>query len=1312
MSRHGVVKNQDTGATHKSLESALEEASANQTLIADLGAKFEGNVTIDVEGLTLEAEGDSRVYAGIGADLEMFEVTGKSQPTIDDDADVLILESKGKAEPTLTGDAEVMRVDARGKSRPRIEGDVDRLFLDLRGKAQPTISGNVEQMIVDARGRAEPKVTGNVKRTISGRQDSQPTIEGAIEIEANGITLQGFDVVAGDIGIDVGADDPSTVRLSNNLVQGTEGLSDNVETPPDDGVGIQVRNVETSGEFAVGGDEGTNILKDHIVGISAVDREGELAGANVRPLLANNRFVETRLAVLPRLKTLKEQPDPVVSSGPPVEVTTSEREAGETINARLSEVAIDDGETIRLLAVSVRLASGAEIEFAIKTEQPIEEPEVRDLYEAIDDGGFSVETSLEESQVAEVRFKVSVDRDAVDDPEHFSVQRRVDGEFQPLWTERLDDTPTAHQYRVHSPGFSMFQSAEFDSGGIGGPGRRIDGDLLMPEDDLLEEAFVRISSTEHVEDLEIEPTHEYVSFEDERLVIDATGHTEEALPELFLDLFTITNTGDRAASIWTSVGLGRAVMWNLDPALAIDEDASIYPELEGGSTDALADILFEPELVELDPGETTAVSLTMFSVTPAHELWVKLQVPTLVDEHSGEPLLGSDSGLGDDHPSPNCGNTKDVPVMYHKDASIEDGSGTLRVPAYLDVNWYGQSREGSEEGIKIILRFNEGSEGSLKAVDGFFIPGLDSFTRHTDDVTFPIVFGPETFGDGAFTIRFDMVFETDNPCEPGITDGELGVTDATEFDHVGALEFEVEFVGEENRWTDVTGKESATASAEYYTVGETAEEMTDDLVQEAFEIFAEGVLNAAMPGPVMTYRAARGMMGADSAGLQLVGMWSGIDGLTEKPLTPQSLITEKIVSGITGFSEGNQEEVPVPSQFELQGLDLGLFGPSLSIVDDRQVACVDADVRRMSIQDRLVGGPVVLMGLDSELTPGRDNHGPPEEHAAMVASILDSVTNGGDGILVLGGTPERNDSIVEYWAEDVGGDDRVAEEVNFVNGPNEIGEVDFDGYAMLGIVSSTRQIFNGLTASENEALIERQEDIAAFVNDGGGLLGNTQHGLDNSWEYISPVAEIEGSDASYSSIKLTEEGENLGFTTSGMDGWCCYHETFDEETIPDFLDVLLRNPEQPDNPPAAIGGEDVVVQTATRLNVEAPANVENGEPTSFVTQMVREDTGRGPDEEVRLEAVFTHRDGIGIHDVDIEERARKRVTGDTLTAEMTDPFELSPEQQLEWEQHWTFDKTGPFDVRVEIVGDESGQTFVQLPFGVRAVSEERGICPD
>ena len=219
------------------------------------------------------------------------------------------------------------------------------------------------------------------------------------------------------------------------------------------------------------------------------------------------------------------------------------------------------------------------------------------------------------------------------------------------------------------------------------------------------------------------------------------------------------------------------------------------------------------------------------------------------------------------------------------------------------------------------------------------------------------------------------------------------------------------------------------------------------------------------------------------------------------------------------------------------------------------------------------GGPVILMGLDSELDPGDSSHGTRAEHAAMVQALLGNVTNGGSGILVIGASGFTQ----TYW-NNVGTD--VGQAVTFVEGASNIEVVDFDGYAMIGVASSDFEMFGqgGLTNAENDALVDRAVDIAAFVNAGGGLLGKTQDGLSNPWGYIAAFGLVETRSNDFSSVTVEQAGLDLGLTQAGMDGWCCYHETFTE--FPAFLDVLITN-NHPGTAgfgePAALGGQTVVI---------------------------------------------------------------------------------------------------------------------------------------
>ena len=373
--------------------------------------------------------------------------------------------------------------------------------------------------------------------------------------------------------------------------------------------------------------------------------------------------------------------------------------------------------------------------------------------------------------------------------------------------------------------------------------------------------------------------------------------------------------------------------------------------------------------------------------------------------------------------------------------------------------------------------------------------------------------------------------------------------------------------------------------------------------------------------------------------------------------------------------------------------------------------CLEPNVTTRSVEGQAAGGPVILMGLDSELVPGDSNHGPPEEHADMVASILDSVTNGGDGILALGGNPSSNSDIIDYWEEDVGNDPMVDEDVTFVNGAEDIRNVDFDGYAMIGVISSTGQINSGLTNSENDALIDRQGDIAAFVNSGGGFLGKTQDGMSDPWDYISPLVDIEPRSANNSSITVTDDGKDLGLSQSGMDGWCCYHESFEEDSVPDFLNVLLRNPDQADDPPAAIGGDAVIIETAVELEIFGPENVEAGEPTDFEVSLTNLSDEAGG--EVLIGASFARSGGIQEGDVEIDDNGGLELdeeNGILSAVYPEEPFEITEDFDDSETLSVTFNSEDLYTVEVAVVGEELGDTFAQIEFQVQAVGEDPGIC--
>lgn len=316
------------------------------------------------------------------------------------------------------------------------------------------------------------------------------------------------------------------------------------------------------------------------------------------------------------------------------------------------------------------------------------------------------------------------------------------------------------------------------------------------------------------------------------------------------------------------------------------------------------------------------------------------------------------------------------------------------------------------------------------------------------------------------------------------------------------------------------------------------------------------------------------------------------------------------------------------------------------------------------------GGPVILMGLDSELTPGQSSHGTPEEHAAMVESLLDSVTNGGEGILVLG---DDSGNVVDYWEGDVGSAPNVDQPVTFVAGANEIREQSFEGFAMIGIASSTNQIPGGLTAAENQAVIDRADDIAAFVNEGGALLGKTQDGFGaDAWAYVDPFGNFETASANNSNVYVTEAGKDLGLTQDGMDGWCCYHEVF--LNFPDFFEVLLRRNDE-NGDANAIGGERVVIERAVAMTITGLDGIEVGQSEQYDLEVENQS------EEESIEGTF-----------EIEILSGNGTVTDTLPASVA----LDPGESMTFADALEVTCNGPGPMEIEV-------TFESVSDGARLI---------
>lgn len=218
------------------------------------------------------------------------------------------------------------------------------------------------------------------------------------------------------------------------------------------------------------------------------------------------------------------------------------------------------------------------------------------------------------------------------------------------------------------------------------------------------------------------------------------------------------------------------------------------------------------------------------------------------------------------------------------------------------------------------------------------------------------------------------------------------------------------------------------------------------------------------------------------------------------------------------------------------------------------------------------GGPVVIMGIDAE-DGGIGGHGPIANYISVANSILANATNGGTGMLVIGGGKSPTDDVTEFWDAIAAG---TSTPVTYVNGAANIATQSFAAFKMIGVASGDDDTGSGgLTGAENTALTGRQADVATFVNTGGGLLVFSQGFNDPTTPYgflgaIGSFTFTTG--GSYSNIDPTADGIAVGVTDAlDVSAW---HDTY--LTYPSFL-VPLAFPSGVTTAAAAIGGLSVFI---------------------------------------------------------------------------------------------------------------------------------------
>ncbi|WP_133412342.1 hypothetical protein [Natrarchaeobaculum sulfurireducens] len=197
-------------------------------------------------------------------DTVAVKESGNSSREIDGDGDNLVLTTTGNAQPTVTGTFETVFVESKGNSQPEIEGEIEQLYVDARGNAAPNIRGDVDKLTVVTKGNAHVGgVSSASEYTEVSEFNSQPVLDGSVEIRASGVAVDGLDIDTDAVGIDIWQGYGDTTSLSNNVVFGTDELVVEEDDVAVKGAGVQVRTAPETEEVSLGGAEEKNLFVGH-----------------------------------------------------------------------------------------------------------------------------------------------------------------------------------------------------------------------------------------------------------------------------------------------------------------------------------------------------------------------------------------------------------------------------------------------------------------------------------------------------------------------------------------------------------------------------------------------------------------------------------------------------------------------------------------------------------------------------------------------------------------------------------------------------------------------------------------------------------------------------------------------------------------------------------------------------------------------------------------------------------------------------------------------------------------------------------------
>ncbi len=213
-------------------------------------------------------------------------------------------------------------------------------------------------------------------------------------------------------------------------------------------------------------------------------------------------------------------------------------------------------------------------------------------------------------------------------------------------------------------------------------------------------------------------------------------------------------------------------------------------------------------------------------------------------------------------------------------------------------------------------------------------------------------------------------------------------------------------------------------------------------------------------------------------------------------------------------------------------------------------------------------GKLFISGQDSD----DGGHVSTSFGAQMLNFIGMGNTNGGTGILVLGGYANTSASSINSW--NAGN----AHTLTASSGAAAIALQSFAGFAGILMPSANTQTNGGISQAELDAINARATDIATFVNTGGNLMAFTQEGLTGSFGWF-PLGALTTSSISTANISQTLALNAAGFSAADSEiAGDLFHNNFTGPSGFFGLQVLARDN---DTQEAVILGGGVETQIAT-----------------------------------------------------------------------------------------------------------------------------------